>query len=344
MRRRSKTYACIHVLLVLSGVGSVLDGCSGDTTGPAPVRSYAQIYWALVLNQHAINMSLTAPSNTIQLTATALNANGTPLPGAGAVTFSATDSNVTVSPTGLVTAHYVTGGTHVIASLQVGGVVNVDTALIEVTATAPTAPLSTFSIQPAAGDSAIRALLSGGYAITVRATDANGQAVPFGGTNYVHFESLNPVIATVDPYGGFAQPHDTGHVIFVATTWYYGVAKQDSLHFLVGWPIGSLNGIIGISNTEEFSHPVIFLGVGGKMLFVDYGPIQDEVVFDDSAEVDSAEAFSGSGFTGRGNISIEPSTIFTFLARSFPVAGTYHYHSKRYPSVTGVIYVHPQLH
>ena len=119
------------------------------------------------------------PASTIQLTATALNANGEPLSGAGQATFSATDSSVTVSPSGLVTAHFVTqsGGTKVVATMQQNNVTLTDTAFIRVTETAPAA-IATFSIQPAPGDSAIGPVGTN-YFPTVTAKDVDDNAVAF---------------------------------------------------------------------------------------------------------------------------------------------------------------------
>src|ERR1700761_1110947 len=81
-------------LFMLSALGSVvLNGCSGDTTGPTPVpfTPSNQLYWALVLNETAVNLALTAPYDTMQLIATPVTEAGTPLTGASPATFQAAD-------------------------------------------------------------------------------------------------------------------------------------------------------------------------------------------------------------------------------------------------------------
>ena len=64
------------MLLMLSGIWTVLLSChSNDTTGPVPLNA-AQGVWAIRLNQNAVNMSLTPPYDTFQLAATPVNAAG----------------------------------------------------------------------------------------------------------------------------------------------------------------------------------------------------------------------------------------------------------------------------
>src|ERR1700679_470122 len=80
-RRRS---VILRRLLVGHVLGWGVLSCSGDTTGPAAL-SPNQAFWALQLNQHAVNLALTASvgqpvADTVQLSATVLNANGASLP------------------------------------------------------------------------------------------------------------------------------------------------------------------------------------------------------------------------------------------------------------------------
>ena len=148
------------LLLVGYGVWGVL-GCSGgDTTGPVSLTS-TQLYWALRLNVHAVNLALSADS-TVQLRVAPVNAAGDTVRGRGlgSVVYTFPDSSVSVSAAGLVTAHYITDSTDVIATMtdSTQSVTHADTVVIQVIATPPASPLATFSIQPAAGDSAIRAI------------------------------------------------------------------------------------------------------------------------------------------------------------------------------------------
>jgi len=251
-------------LLLSSGVWSVLLGggllgCSGDTTGyatnPHPLPP-TQVFWALQLNQHAINMALVAPSDTIRLTATPLNAEGTPLANVGRVTYSASDSNVTVDATGLVKANYPTPQTHVTASLTVGGVTLTDSALIQVTPTAFPAPLATFSIQPTPGGIGSNYRISvsignlftdnqltycGKHCLPVSATIATGNPATDTICNInacpllVYYSSSNVQAGAIDPYAGTGLNAvfvaDT--LTFFADTWAYGVFKRDSIPYSI---------------------------------------------------------------------------------------------------------------
>jgi hypothetical protein len=238
------------LLLALSGVWGALLACSGDTTTPVsgPAK---QVYWALQMNYHAINLSVTAPDNTVQLSATALTATGAPLTGIDSVVrYSDPDTSVTISPTGLVTAHSVTSSTQVIASLTLQGVTLTDTANVQITPTPFPAPLATFSIQPKPDgiDSAKYAidgyLITGNYQVRlpVYATIATGAAATDTVCNVtdcallVAFRTSNPSIATIDQFGNIT-PLLPGYVTLYASTWAYGITKQDSLVFLVGNPV-----------------------------------------------------------------------------------------------------------
>jgi hypothetical protein len=317
--------------------------CASDTTGLVQRYAPAETYFGLQLSQHAINMSLTAPSNTIQLTATPVNVNGDPLAGTNAPMFTAADSNVTVSATGLVTARYVTlGGTaRVTVRLQHDNATYIDTAFIRVTATVPAA-IASFSIQPPPGDSASR----GGenYSPTVTATDVNGHLMAFDGrtsgtnTNYVWFSSSNRHISAFGRDVGRYVWNDTGHVTLYASAWVYGVVVRDSLKFLNTWQLSWYN--------FEEDTPCLwyrctaFLGVGGTMTWGTSSTTARDLVFDDSTAVDSALGFAGA-YTGRGNIHFpaNPNGNFEAQARSFPKAGTYHWRNPQNPAETGVIYV-----
>jgi len=343
MRRRSR-YA---VLLVLgSTLGGVL-GCGSDTTGPAPLASTAA-FWALRLNQHAVNLAVVAPYDTIQLRATALTVAGTPLPGTGSVTYTANDSTLQVSATGLVTARYATNGTtsQVIATLTAQGVTQADTAFFQVTDTVPTYPLATFSIQPrpdgidsakVAVDASFEIRHIPVYALdTQRDTlcNVNGCAL------VVAWSSSDPTVAAIDQ-SGKVTANVVGQVTFYATTLAYGVMKRDSLPFVVGYPILPFTNIITLlSRASVGSQPSVVsfypstltVGVGGIVLFGIPGvkfPLVD-VVFDDSTAIQGA--FGGPG----GNMPADTTLTLVQRVRKFPVAGTYTYHSRLY-GTSGVV-------
>src|SRR6185312_3229930 len=137
-----KVYAAI--------LGICLIGC-GDSISSPVTTDNANALWSVPFNYHAVNLSLEPGSNTVQLTAIPRTSTGAQFRGAESVLYTALDSTVTVSATGLVTAHFVTGTTQVVAQITSKGVTVSDTAMIRVTPTPLAAPLATLSIQPRPG-------------------------------------------------------------------------------------------------------------------------------------------------------------------------------------------------
>jgi hypothetical protein len=363
-------------MCVIGALGSVL-ACGGDTTAPA--LTPAQAYWALQLDQHAVTLALTAPYDTIQLTAVPLNALGQPLTGLGPAHYSTSDSLITVDSTGLVTAKFVTSGTSttVVASMTdpVQHVTLADTCFIQVTVTAPSAPLATFAIQVPKG-TVMPADQT--FAISTTATDAMGNpidAVPY-------FTSSDPSIAQVEPILRRILGGRTGQVTLYATTWAYGVAKRDSLVFSVVAPANVTINILPFTPTGS-THPIltfwpqtVTVAPGAKVTWANPSFTDSmDVVFDDPTHVDSVAINAALGFgTGMGDItpwvqdtagegpisaalciargqipanaggSAPPNCNLSFYKpasqrqRTFPVAGTYHYHSAKW-GTSGTIVV-----
>lgn len=334
----------VYVLGTL-GMGSIILGCSGDTIGTAPLVTPETLF-NVTLNQHAINMALTGPSSTIQLTAVGTTASGDSVAMAIHPTFAAADSSVTVSATGLVTAHYVTqyGGTQVIAKVQENNVTYADTAFIRVTATAPTPGLKTFSV----GDSASLILNAPAYTPNVEAYDSAGQPMSFsttagtGAQNFFWMASANPSVAKVQGSpGGIGldlSPNTIGHATVYVTSWVYGVVVKDSIVLNIELPM-HVNNIFDNLFDSVWDRYSIILGAGGVIdwIYVDGGNFT--IVFDDSTAVDSALNTTFSHvYTGSGNIHW-PSQISTDQARSYPTPGVYHFHDLLNPTLIGTITV-----
>lgn len=316
-RRRS-------TVLLVSGMLGCLLGCSGDTALTLPTRSTAQAYWTLQLSQRAVNLALTEPYDTLQLTATPLDAAGMPLSGAGPVTFQGHDSTVTVSATGVLTAHYVTPVTQIIASLRVNGVTLTDTAFIKVTSTVPQYALANFSMQPASGDSAKRNIDFGadvsngtandpvggdktGISWPVTATNSNGTTIcsPISGCSLlVAYSTSNPYVAYVQKYNsgnsialyprliGSFSFFAPGHVYLLAATWAYGVVRRDSVDFTVGLPLNFVNTITsatvgGQPGVAFGTPPHMALGVGAVVQFWNQTPTPVDVMFTPTAGIDT---------------------------------------------------------
>lgn len=351
--------------------------CGGDVTNPtASGLNPADAYWALQLNEHAVRLARTAPYDTIRLVATPLNAEGDPLGVPGTIQYSANDSTVTVTASGLVTARYTTASGKsaiVVASLRdtVQHVTLADTCLIQVTATVPAAPLKTFTIQlPANRSPQMPADLF--YLMKATATDSAGNPM----TTFPYFFSSDPNIAHIDRSTGAVTGGHTGSVFLYATTWAYGVAKRDSIAFdviarskinvqtLPVIPTGSTQPVL------TFWPQVVTISAGGKVNWLNPSLTDSmDVVFDDPTNVDSVaiNLFLGIG-TGEGNIapwvqdttgsnpiSAAICTAFGYAppncgglyglntggmqrTRLFQVPGTYHYHSAKW-GTTGTVVV-----
>ena len=354
--------------------------CSGDTTGPA-LQSPNELYWALRLNQHAINLALTAPYDTAQLSATAFTETGHPFVGGdSAVHYSGTDSSVTVNSTGLVTAHYTTDQTAVIASRTIQGITLTDTVFIQVTQTPPTAPLSTFSLQPAPGDSAKRSVdyikFVYQYLEPTINPDNNPFAWPVIATNMekdtictangcpllVYYHSSDTLTAAIDRNTGVITANDTGHVTLTATTLAYGVARSDSVDFTIGYQVYASIALQLDSTAGKYrvlfnapTHTIV--GIGAVLNFVNISSRLLDLRFDHTDGVDTASALSIFGAIyppkGAGNISPFGGLTFQYpfqyegsdsamAARRFPHAGVYRYYTTLLPSDTFSIVVQAQ--
>lgn len=337
----------VSLLLWGGGSGGALLGCSGDTTGTTAPLPPAQTYWSLQLNYHAINLAVAPPYNTVQLSATPLNAIGAPLVGIdGVVRYSDPDSNVTVSASGLLTARYTTGLTQIVASLTVHGVTLTDTAFVRVTATAPPAPLATFSIQPRPdGLDSAKYALKGGSApnIPVYATIATGDPATdtvcnvngcgINGVNLlVFYRSSDPNVATIDRRNGQTLTVNVGHVTFSASTLAYGMAKQDTLPFVIGYPVNNLNNVYiteprpGLFGTYPSR---LTVGVGAFVAFNTLYTTPVAIVFPDSAGMTNANTGTPSGSDPRltndnTNFDVADQGQGQFYW-SFSTAGTYTY-------------------
>jgi hypothetical protein len=352
-------------------IGTYLTGCGGDTTGPAPLDT-SRAFWSLRLNYHAANLALTETANTVQLVAVPLNVHGDTLMSLGRVTYSAADSTVSVDSTGLVTANYrtkdVDSPTFVVASLQYQNLTLADTVFIQVTPTVP-ATLATFSMHPASGTSTSCSLNVSGTTLiqncgplVVDATDVNGDTLSSASKHslLISYASSDPFLAIVSRTGVITEA-DTGHVVFTASTWAYGLLQKDSIQYIVGWPrfqgvyVKSVTPANSLTPVLTFVPAAIVLDVGGTVGWQNLRSEPIDVVFDDSTDVQAGCYYflcNFFRFSGTGNIppfyvnaTGTDTSVFAvgLVARSFPVAGIYHYHSRLYPSSTGVIYVEDHL-
>ena len=235
-----------------------LIACGGDSTGAA-TSTNDNILWSLAFQWPAVNLALTAPYDTIQMTAIPRTANGTIATDTNVVHYTTPDSAISVSATGLVTARYPSAGARLIARFTMGGITLTDTALVQVADVPLPAPLATLSIQPQTdGLESARTSLGTSTNIPFFATIATGDPATsticdgIYGCTYpllVYYASSDPSIAAIDQSGTF-NPHRTGRVTFTVSTVAYGVRKVDSLPFAIGY-IATANSLIRVDSTQR---------------------------------------------------------------------------------------------
>jgi hypothetical protein len=259
-----------------------LVACGGDAAGPAPA-SNPDVLWSLSFQWPAVNLALTPPYDTVQLTAIPRTATGVVLSDTASVRYTTADSAVSVSATGRVTARFVTAGARVVAHLTVGGITLTDTAVVQVTETPLPAPLDTLSIQLRPGGLArastnVDAVF--GPTIPVFATTTAGDVICEAGSCpifpvLVHFASSDSTVASIDQTG-YVTPKRVGRVTLFVSTFAYGVTKTDSLSFSVGYP-ARLDILVNVDSTQEPLAPFLgkvrsssVISVSGQAFVSDY--------------------------------------------------------------------------
>lgn len=355
-------------------IGSVLlaggVACSNDTSTAAPTP----LYWAFQLNQHAITMSPTGPGRTFQLNGRALSSDGSSLGDAASTTYSVVDNNtsLSVSPTGVITAINPAFGVLVIASHTVGGLTLKDTAVVNINNVVTPPVVGTFSIHPLQGaNPSIDVSQVFPYTLATRVLDQSDTPIP---NLVVAYHSSDTTIASVDISGGVVGKRP-GTVTLTATASIYGTSYADSLTLTVTPPLVAEVAVVPLyrangDSIETFSPESITVVHGATVGWVNvYGAATNttldnlpgtgfvDVVFDDSTKVTGADGsrptclgFPVGTASDGGNIPAfgyrpPDDGSFDFLriyaacqARSFPIPGVYHYHSKIY-GTRGVVVV-----
>lgn len=324
-------------------------GCGGDPpVTPAPVQDPTTLYWQLTLNVRAAMLSTVAPHDTVRIVATPRTISGTPIPGLGQPTYKSLDMDrAYVDSTGLVHVIGVGDQVMVVASLEENNIFHADTLVLNITDDAAPPTLATFTIHPDVGDSAKVAAASNVQLIP-RAADPGGTPI---NDVPVYFTSSDPGVATIDRATGFLLPNRPGNVTIYATTNVYGVERSDTLPYTIGHPITIAMQIVSQTNAggqvvNVFSPSNVELGPGAIVLFGNDTAFPTDVTFDDPTNV--AEDYRDCPFLtslcGTGNIDAwtkdptDDSGLTGLRARSFPVPGTYTFHSTIFGS-TGTIVI-----
>lgn len=315
---RAKVFAGAARLGAVATALVWLAGCSQvEPIAPLdPITEAARLFLRLTVDHPAVNLSTSTTSaayNTLQLTATAWNAEGGPMPELPAPAFRlVTDGDstmVTVTAGGLVTALGETtdNGVLVIGELAVGNVRHADTAVVKVTAAATPPVLTAFSIDPISPAAAVRYIpsptgtatvialaISAGLihndVITPQALDAQGGLIAGLAIDY---GSLDPVIAAVNRRTGTVTPLQEGAAKIVARTTAYGITKEDTATFIVQPPFaGSFTGGFDKIGRPGFSGagldtilPTITIVAGGIISWLSITEEPIDVTFDDPTSV-----------------------------------------------------------
>lgn len=374
MRMRDRTVRSTRrVVLTSTLLLGVLSAAACSTDKPYPTASQSnQLLGRLVLNYRAVTLANAAPYNTVQLRATIYSAAGQPLDVSDppTITFSnpvVSDTSLNIDSTsGLVTARLVAAGAKVVAKATYHGVTVADTAIVKVTLPTAVHVPASISIHPVPPDSAsmdaqlnyVIAQLPNSKSIKAIVLDSTGTTVAL--TSYViDYESSASTVAKfatrTSPTLSAIQP---GGTWLSARMYAYGVALTDSLEFAVTNPHLVVVEIDTLRTLHDgwqrsFSPSVSVIATRGMVAWMNIA-VNDsvDIVFDDTTNIRPADltnfvALSFPDPTGLGgNIpawaqdSVEHASLVTNLMRirTFPVAGTYHYHSTRYP-ISGTVIV-----
>ena len=352
----------LRALLVPGILAMLAMNACGDVDPYAPhalITDPTKLFMRVTIDHPAINMSTAEPYNTLQLTATPLDARGNAMSGLPRPTFTSSDtSSVWVSPEGVLTARNATTDVRIIAEIDAGGNVrHADTAYVNVTSDPNPPMVATFSIDAVAPDSnkwnsvpfsafmpALFLQFFGGMetipVLELRALDSNGDPVP---GLAVEFESLTPNLVKVDRTGYFVgnAPEVPGEATFVVRTMAYGVALVDTATFTILSPI--VQGVqywspLGPDHPEfNFRPSEVTIRRNGFVFWMNFSAEQLDVVFEDPSKALAAQpmcdSFGGEGpFCESGNIAPFGAADFSLdviRGRQFTEAGTYRFRNTQ---------------
>ena len=370
-----------YSLVVGVALGGLSLGCASDTTGPAPTDP-AHLYSQLTLNHHAITMAVPHPYDTLQLTATLSAATGTALGDTGMTTWTSSDSSsVYVSSTGLLTALAPTVGVFVVARHTIGQLTHADTAVVNVNASASNSELAQLTLQLSDTlyyDVVEQAIFTPTALDAQGNTIPNVVFRVSPGTPEILDTASGLGMTLMSSYNFFLfQRRAAGHARLIVEATVYGTSRVETIPFTVGWLHQALVGVQPQHRAGSQTLSGVFIlsedtiAVNGIVVWQTAlpGQMPIDVVFDDSMAVqgvDSATFQTGVGaylgstgsvipmqgggniptFAGLDTLSVNQNG-FAFTspatrARSFPVAGTYRYHSVLY-GTTGIIHVLPEF-
>ncbi len=260
----------LHVVvsLALTVIGT---GCSGVLADVVvPQTEAGSSFWELKLNYPAINLAMTPPYNTVQLSVTPYDEQGEPILGGDAKpVFTVLDvEKLAVDSNGVLTALGTGSGIRVIASLQLNGVTRVDTGLVRVVATPPASPLATLSIP---NDNPRLAL---GSKLSIRPVVKNSANGNLSGLQ-IAYRTSSLRIATVTNSGSTnasLEGKRIGKVWIFASTYAFGIERIDSTEYRIVLPRERVVDVELLRDgTIAFWPATVEIAVGGAVIWRDAG-------------------------------------------------------------------------
>ncbi len=245
-------------IAVFIAIGASVIACS-DYAVVSPTLHTDEFYWALKVDHPAVLLSMTAPTNTLQLHATPYTIHGDTLVVDSLVTppsivWESSDTMaVHVSPTGVLTARKTVTRVNVYATMTVDDITRRDTVWVGVTATAPSV-LDSFVLFVPSQANVVPA--GGSLSLSVRARLQNGSLVSGVPVRYyVDNRWLATFKTTVGLLYGIV-PDDSVNVTAVTTV--YGETRRESLFLYTGWPVRLITPIFTLIAEAAPNNSIVY--------------------------------------------------------------------------------------
>lgn len=308
--RLANSARCLSLAALAGSLLVSACGGGGDNgTGPQPTQPNPEAVSRIDVSAPTTTLT---PGQTVQLTATARNANGGTIGGVAPTWTTSAATVATVSSTGLVTA--LTAGTVTITSAADG-----KSGTIALTVASGAGVLSTVGVTLLDGTIEI-----GNYTqATVRGTDATGATLPLG-TRAVTWTSSNPSVATVDA-SGYVNAIGVGTVDIRVSVADGTTPRTSSARLTVTGIAGApINASVGML-PERFSPFQTTVKQGGTVSFV-FGSIIHNVIWN------RTRTGAPTDINNNANVTI---------ARTFPTVGVFDFTCTLHAGMDGQIIVTP---
>lgn len=348
----------------------ICTACGLSEQAITPSLPPSQLLARLQLNEHAYNLAIAAPYDTVQLKATGYSGTGEVIDAKVEYSIAlAAQDKMMITPAGLLSVS--TSGTDMIVRAQMtyNGVTLTDSAFVNVFASAPMYPIEHVGFMLQQGDSAITAVGSSHQATHIIGTDSRDSNVPSLSVRF--WLSDSSIASPSDPKSKTGATitvagRRVGKVMLYTSTYAFGVILKDSLEFQIGWPVIPGNVLatprFDPKSTKwvmDFDQKRVIVGVGACVTWRNTQfDLPIDVKFDDPSAVGPSStpitvrsATGGENpINGRcmswgsfdlNNGNIEPFkyeknengrnvTNSQYRVRTFPRAGVYRFYSTLY--------------